>query len=245
MDLVKLILDVISFGSLSRKRNIQLEEKINVLKSELEARKQRARVVAHDSRDFLNQVSGFCEMAMVDCDNDSLIQVAKAIRSRIDFFAVLSDELLLDKPISKRKTPVDLLKLVNNICRYYRLYNKNKIGVIELISCADDTTIFSDHIKIIQVVNNLMTNAIKFSPPQGRIDITLSSYGRFVKLEVGDEGPGLSAAQIERVFKETLSEKPGHGYGLKIVGDLVKQLGGQIIYKYDHGAKFVVLLPIR
>ena len=245
MDLVKLMLDIISFGSLSRREKKQLEEKVSILKSELEARKQRAKVVAHDSRDFLGKVSGLCEMNMAHCDRDSLVQVAKAIKSKIDFFAALSDELLLDKPVSRQKVPVDLLQLLNNTCRYYRFHNKDKLRVIELISYADDTVILSDYIKITQVVNNLMTNAIKFSPPQGRIDITLSSYGRFVKLEVGDEGPGLSAAQIERVFKETLSEKPGHGYGLKIVGDLVKQLGGQIIYQYDQGAKFIVLLPIR
>lgn len=245
MDLVKLMLDIISFGSLSRREKKQLEEKVSILKSELEARKQRAKVVAHDSRDFLGKVSGLCEMNMAHCDRDSLVQVAKAIKSKIDFFAALSDELLLDKPVSRQKVPVDLLQLLNNTCRYYPVHNKSKSVAIELISRTDDTTILSDQIKIAQVVNNLMTNAIKFSPPQGRIEVILSSSGRFVKLEVGDEGPGLSAVQAEKVFKENLSGSSGYGYGLKIVGDLVKQLGGQIVYRYDQGAKFSVLLPIR
>lgn len=244
------LLDVLSLGGISRRRNkhlleqiVQLEEKNARLKSELCSRKQRARTLAHDSNNFLYQIDLILELVVSKSLDKELAGLADAIRSRTHFFKTLISEMLSEEPIRVRHDPIDVVMLAESIRKYYRTMLGSKI---ELICDADNTEIYSDYVKLSQIVNNLLANAVRFSPADGQIDIIINSTVNSVKLIIWDEGPGLSPSQIDKLFKARLSPtNGGHGYGLKIVGDLVKQLGGQIDYKYDKGAIFTVSLLIH
>jgi len=221
----------------------QLEEENVRLKSELCSRKQLARTLAHDSNNFLCQVDSVLQLVGIKSSDEELVDLANAIRSRIDFFKKLIREMLSGEPNQSRHDLVDLLLLMESIRKYYRVM----LGVkIELVCDADNTEIYSDYIKLSQIINNLLSNAAQFSPLDGQIELIINSSLDSVELIIWDEGPGLSAEQTNDLFnKKLLPTNGGNGYGLKIVGDLVKQLGGQIVYRYDQGAKFSVLLPIR
>ncbi|NCU44331.1 ATP-binding protein [Candidatus Falkowbacteria bacterium] len=151
--------------------------------------------------------------------------------------------MLSDGPHQTRCDLIDILMLTESLRKYYRVTLDIKI---ELVCDADNTEIYSDYLKLSQIINNLLSNAARFSPPDGQIELIINSSADSVELIVWDDGPGLSAEQTDDVFNKKLSPtNGGNGYGLKIVGDLVKQLGGQINYRYNQGAVFTVSLPIN
>jgi signal transduction histidine kinase len=114
-------------------------------------------------------------------------------------------------------------------------------------------TLWADPDKVHQVLTNLLANAIKWSPPGGQVVITADSEGgESVRLAVQDTGPGIPAAERERVFDKFYQvgrvegERPtGTGLGLTIARHLVELHGGRIWVEEapTGGATFLLLLP--
>lgn len=79
-------------------------------------------------------------------------------------------------------------------------------------------------------LQNLVTNAVDHSPPGGHIRVSLRREARVLVLDVADEGPGIAAAELERVFERFYSKDApnGAGLGLSIVSTVVSRLGGQV-----------------
>ena len=107
-----------------------------------------------------------------------------------------------------------------------------------------------DSALIVQVLVNLIENAIKYSPPQTPIDIQAQIDGSLVHIDVLDQGPGISLEDLERVFtKFYRANKPayigGTGLGLSICRGIVEAHGGQIVAQNrpDGGAIFTFTLP--
>ena len=113
--------------------------------------------------------------------------------------------------------------------------------------------VWADPDRLHQVLTNLLANAIKFSPPGGRVAITARADTEgLVRFAVEDTGPGISPAERERVFDKFYqvgrveSERPpGTGLGLTIARHLVELHGGRIwVEDAPHGgAAFVIVLP--
>jgi len=110
-----------------------------------------------------------------------------------------------------------------------------------------------DQDSMAQVLENLISNAIKFSPPESRIEVNLDQEGAQNLLRILDEGPGIAEDEREHLFERyaRLSNRPtAHestsGLGLSIVGELVAQMGGDIQCenRAGGGACFLVRLPI-
>jgi len=107
--------------------------------------------------------------------------------------------------------------------------------------------------RFIQVLTNLMSNAVKFSPQPGAVDVTLSrSADGSARLEVRDRGPGIPGEFQARVFQRfsqadasSARQKGGTGLGLSIAKAIVDHLGGTIGYRThpDAGTVFFVQLP--
>ena len=110
-----------------------------------------------------------------------------------------------------------------------------------------------DPVRLAQVFGNLLTNAAKFTPPGGIIDVGVALAGERVRISVRDNGRGITADQARRIFepfvqvhqRDALSG--GLGLGLAIVNDLVARHGGTIRVESagpGHGAVFHVELPL-
>jgi signal transduction histidine kinase len=104
--------------------------------------------------------------------------------------------------------------------------------------------------RIHQVVANLVENAVKVSPPGGTVTLAVADDGRRVRLSVCDEGPGIPAAERDRVFERFYRADParatgGAGLGLAIARWIVDLHGGSIRVEEHapHGARMVVELP--
>jgi signal transduction histidine kinase len=105
---------------------------------------------------------------------------------------------------------------------------------------------------LIQVVENLVSNAIKFSGPNKKIDVRVREVGQHIQISVSDQGPGLTEEDISLLFKkfQRLSAKPtgdesSTGLGLSIVKRFIELMDGEVwcTSKPGEGATFTVQLP--
>jgi signal transduction histidine kinase len=116
----------------------------------------------------------------------------------------------------------------------------------------DEGEMYADGIKLQQVVYNLMENAVKYTPPGGRIQVRLFKTGKDVNITVSDNGPGIPKDDQPHIFdrfyrvdKARSRETGGTGLGLSIVKQIVLLHGGNVTVKSEEGqgATFTVELP--
>jgi PAS domain S-box-containing protein len=108
----------------------------------------------------------------------------------------------------------------------------------------------ADPARLQQVFSNLLMNAVKFTPPEGRIDIAAEPLGDVVRVQVRDTGKGIPADVLPHVFElftQAAHDEGGLGIGLAVVRALVEQHGGTVealSTGVGHGSQFVVTLPL-
>ena len=148
--------------------------------------------------------------------------------------------------------PTDLAQLVRRNVTLNRVLAARKDIAVEMELPDAIPPMPLDPGKLEQVVNNLIGNAVKFSPDGSTVDVTLASAGDEVVLGVRDHGPGIPADQVDRLFRpfERLrrsgeNTEPGTGLGLAIVKRIVDAHGGRIWVETEHekGADIRVALP--
>jgi signal transduction histidine kinase len=104
-----------------------------------------------------------------------------------------------------------------------------------------------------QVVDNLVSNAIKFSPPDSQVSVVLRRWQDFVRLEIVDQGPGIQSEECERIFakyvrgsaRPTAGEK-STGLGLSIVRQLMTAMNGRVWCENipGGGSTFIAVIPL-
>jgi signal transduction histidine kinase len=124
---------------------------------------------------------------------------------------------------------------------------------LTLESPGEPVTICADLAGLRQVIDNLVSNAIRYTPPGGRVEVTLARTADSLRLEVRDTGIGIPAADLPHVFEEfyrapnaRAHTTGGTGLGLAIVGAVVRQHGGTVNVESapDEGTRVTVALPI-
>jgi two-component system phosphate regulon sensor histidine kinase PhoR len=106
--------------------------------------------------------------------------------------------------------------------------------------------ILTDGDRVLQIIVNLLSNAFRWTPQGGRVDLTLSAEDGHVSVCVADTGPGISAAERERIFRPFWSrDGGGTGLGLAIARELAVALGGSIEVDTapGQGSRFQLVLP--
>lgn len=106
--------------------------------------------------------------------------------------------------------------------------------------------------RLAQVLNNLVSNAVKYSRANDKVSVELRKVGDHVEIRVSDQGPGIDPADLERLFKPfsrlaSGNRKPGLGLGLYIVDAIVRAHGGRVWAQSPgtgRGSTFTVELPV-
>jgi signal transduction histidine kinase len=109
-------------------------------------------------------------------------------------------------------------------------------------------TIVSDGDRVLQIISNLLSNAFRWTPDGGRVELGLAAENGAVSVAVDDSGPGISPQARERIFRPFWSgDHAGTGLGLTIASELAVALGGRIVLESEpgKGSRFELVLPRR
>jgi two-component system sensor histidine kinase BaeS len=113
-----------------------------------------------------------------------------------------------------------------------------------------DLVLIADPVRLRQAIGNLVGNALRYTPPGGRVTVSAAADGDEVVFEVADTGPGIPPGDLPFVFdrfwradKSRTRETGGSGLGLAIVRHLVTAHGGTVAVSSPAGAVFTLRLP--
>ena len=247
----KLLKELVSNYSLAEKNLFEL----NQLKNKFLG------MAAHDLRNPLTSIRGFSEILF----NEELGPVTEEQKEFLKIINTTSDEMLtllndlLDiSVIESGKLDIrlkrgSLKKLLEDRIKINKVIADKKNITIQS-KLADTPDIQFDPNRIIQVFDNLASNAIKFSPRDSNIYITLSKKDKMLRVSVKDEGPGISEEDQSRLFGEfqRLSAQPtggekSTGLGLAIVKKVIEAHNGTLEVESEpgEGATFSFKLPME
>jgi two-component system sensor histidine kinase/response regulator len=217
-------------------------------------------IAAHDLRSPLNAVKGYTEMlleddalsqteraAMLHRIHDATGRMVEMVQNLLDVNAIERGEMNLTLG------QADLASLLNQAVEAHRPRAAEKQQAIQLQNEPGVVGVILDPNVTVQVLENLLSNAVKYSPPGKDIFVRLRQLPDAVRIEVQDQGPGLSPEDQKKLFGKfaRLSAKPtggeqSIGLGLSIVKRMVEAMNGRVWCESEagHGAKFVVQFPI-
>jgi signal transduction histidine kinase/ActR/RegA family two-component response regulator len=217
--------------------------------------------LSHELRTPLNAILGWIRMLRADRLDRSAADRAVAVieRNTQTLGALVSDILDVSRIITGKMTlqiaDVDLVQVIGVVVDSLRPAAEAKRLVVSTRVVGEPRPLAGDAARLQQVVWNLMSNAVKFTPEGGRVEIRLEWLRRAVRLAVTDTGQGIAPEFLPLVFDRfrqadsTASRtNTGLGLGLAIVRQLVELHGGTV--RADsagegEGATFVVELPSR
>jgi signal transduction histidine kinase len=216
-------------------------------------------IAAHDLRSPLNAVKGYTEMMreepalepreraeLLDRIHDATTRMADMVQNLLDANRIERGEMRLSL------APTELSALVVAVAEAQRSRATAKQQTIHVEIEAAPMTAPVDPNVMVQVLENLISNAIKYSPPGKNIFARLKKHGQSVRVEVKDQGPGLSLEDQKKLFGKfaRLSAKPtggehATGLGLSIVKKMVEAMNGKVWCESEpgHGAAFIVEFP--
>ncbi len=217
-------------------------------------------IAAHDLRNPLSAIKGYAEMVMEDAqdlkhreieDNgrriqDTAARMAEMVQNLLDANRIERGEMQL------QLAPIDLATAVKAVLEAQRPRAAAKQQTLHWQDDAGPAPMRADEIVLAQVIENLISNAVKYSPPGRSIFVRLKKSPEGVRFEVQDEGPGLSAEDQKKLFGKfaRLSAKPtggenSTGLGLSIVKKMVEAMNGKVWCESEpgRGAAFIVEFP--
>ena len=145
---------------------------------------------------------------------------------------------------------ISLSNIIDEVIGIYMATSEAKNILISSQISRECIEIFSDEIRTIQILSNLVSNAIKFTEPGGKIKLEAVRSGEMAEISVTDNGKGIPEKELSNVFQKFWQEKDsehiGTGLGLAIAKGLVESLGGRIWVesKVGQGSSFHFTLPL-
>lgn len=177
------------------------------------------------------------------------------VREMIAIVSALQTLSVADLPARRPgNAPVDLSRMCASVMEAVMALGEAK-GVIVEPDIAPGVRVWGDEVRLKQVLLNLGDNAIKFTPPGGRVRIVVDASGQWASLRVTDTGPGVPPEDVTKIFRRFYrapqppgagAAPPGTGLGLAIARRIVDAHGGRIGVECTPGAgaAFTVLLPL-
>jgi len=225
-----------------------------------EAKDQFLAIVSHELRSPLNTIIGWTRMInakKVDAEmaakainviERSAIQQARMIEDLLDFSRIVAGNLRLD--VDK----LDLKEVIQHVVDSTAMAAAAKSITIKTELPTADLLVDGDSMRLQQIVQNLVSNAIKFTPNGGKVSIAAETDGTTATLRVTDSGCGISNDFLPYVFDrfrqaelDPTKRHSGLGLGLAIAKNLVEIHGGRVSAfsaGTDRGSTFTVELPV-
>lgn len=249
---VALLQQVTSAGASERNalqhKQRQLEATLERLREVDEMRTKFVAMVVHDIRSPAVVVRGYLDLiaeTFGELDESTIrALLAKSLESVAQIERLADDMTTVSRLESGtfdfKLGTFSLTGLVHRVADDIRMSSGRAIDTSDV---AAQPRVVGDERRQVQVLTNLLSNAVKFSPPTGRISIALERREREVVVRVSDEGVGLTAADVARLFRpfSRLAQSDGRqvegtGLGLYIAKALIEGQGGSIWVESEPGA---------
>ena len=240
-----------------------LEESLRMARQNEEAKQAFFRSMSHDMRTPLNAILGSSELARRHLEDSK--RTAEYL-DRIDssgryLLGLINDILEMARmehgQVQLEHRQFDLRICVEECLSAFRIQAEREHKNLREEFRAERTALLGDDFRIQQVLNNLISNAFKFTPEQGTISLSVQQldsgdYAKY-KFVISDTGIGMSPEFLERIYEPYARElrfsdrqASGTGLGMSITKNLVVQMGGEIQVESAPGAgsTFTVILPL-
>jgi signal transduction histidine kinase len=216
-------------------------------------------ITTHDLKAPLAGISGLLELMRlekVSLSERHLGYIKLMEETCQDMLRLISD--LLDLSRIEQGTSnmtireISISKVISQLEDHFRSWALRKNIKLVFESPTSSKAIFSDPDILVRILDNLISNAIKFSPKGKQVTISIVKEETYVRFSVSDQGPGIKESERDKLFMrfQKLSARPtdgesSSGLGLSIVKDLVDLLKGTIKVESDpvNGTHFIVQLP--
>jgi len=244
----------ISVDITERKRSEQLLLEADRRKNEFLA------MLAHELRNPLAPIRSAAHVLRLLGPEDEKLKWARdVIERQVLHMTRLIDDLLDISRISRgriqlQKVPVGIASVVAGARETVRPLTEARNQSVDIVMPAEPGSVLGDETRLIQVLSNLLNNAVKFTPEGGRITLTVSTLAQEVFITVRDTGIGIPAHMLERVFdlftqldSSLERSEGGLGIGLTLVKNLVEMQGGTVWARSEgrgKGSEFTVRLPL-
>ncbi|MEH1771178.1 MAG: PAS domain S-box protein [Nostoc sp.] len=255
--------------------NITEQKRIQAEREQLLAREQAAReaadranrikdeflaVLSHELRSPLNPILGWARLLQNGKLSEAQrAEALKTIERNANLQTQLIEDLLdisriMQGKLSLTAAPVSLTFVISAAVETVRLAAEAKNIEIALDLDSENAPISGDAARLQQVVWNLLTNAVKFTPNSGQVTVELRQLDGLAKIRVIDQGKGINPQFLPHVFEyfrqedgSTTRKFGGLGLGLAIVRQIVEMHGGTVTAESqgeNQGATFIIQLPL-
>lgn len=247
-------------------KTIASQAAIAIRNAELLRREQQAiaerdeflSLTTHEIKNPLTSVRGYLELAedaIREGKTDEAFESLDVVRNEAQKIQRFAEDLLEVSRIGGGKFTIrpeetDLAEITSRVVQRYADTSKQQV----LLTLEQRLPkVVCDPVRISQAIENLVSNAVKYSPDTGRIEVSLSSHGDRVMLAVRDEGIGIPELKIPLIFErfyrveEAGKTVKGTGLGLFITREIIRMHGGTIRAESTpgEGSTFTVELPLR
>jgi signal transduction histidine kinase len=216
-------------------------------------------LISHDLRTPLTSITGYVELALEDDElSDELRSFLEIVGRNADRLLVLVNDLLFVARLQAGEMTlehehVDLVSVVREGLAAVEPRAAAK-GIA--LTCVADAVppVYADRGRVLQILENLVSNAVKFTPKGGKVHVSLRQGGECVRLEVADTGIGIGADDQPRLFQrfaraENAVEQqiPGTGLGLYISRVIAEAHDGSLAVRSElgRGSTFTLELPFE
>lgn len=249
----------------AERRRQESEEALARLRRATESRARLVRGVTHDVKNPLSAALGYVELLEMEIKGPlspaQALMVAGVRRSIDASLSIIGDLLDVARAeggaLAVNRVPVDVGALASRLCDDHRAMAEAASHTLELAVEGERIEVETDPERVSQVIGNLISNAIKYTPSPGRITLRVRPAtdqadrpGRWVAICVEDTGPGIPVGQRDSIFDEFTrlpgaGETTGHGLGLAISRRIARLLDGDITVGDSPagGAAFTLWIP--
>lgn len=234
------------------KKNVEEIKSVDVLRRELIAN------VSHDLRTPLAIINGYIETLQIKGDQlseeekEKYLDIIKGSSEKLSkLVAQLFEYSKLEaEQVKPEKEPFPITDLAMDLIAKYQILAEEKKISISMDAKGSIPLVFADIGLVERVIQNLLDNALKFTPKGGKIGLSISASDQDVQVQVSDTGPGINESDQKLIFdryrqSRRQSRSDGVGLGLAIVQKIVELHNSsiQVISKPNQGSIFQFSLP--
>ncbi|TMM32112.1 response regulator [Polaribacter aestuariivivens] len=246
------------FKSTNVKSEIALEEQRNQLENLNRQQSQFFINVSHEIRTPLTLLKGQLDKLKIHKNDDQIEHIQEQANYQIHKIKKIIDDVI---DLAKMETSNFSLNLKeNNIVNLVQkikisfepLFERKKIDFTfhsnsNEIHCSLDTSFFE------RAINNIILNALKYTPENGKVSITIETQDNHVILKISDTGIGINSKDLQKIFKRfyqvenDINKSGGSGVGLSFSKEIIKKHAGtlKVKSKLNEGSEFIIKIPTK